>query len=123
MRLADLELSPRQATEFLSWLDARADAADRAAVKEADVARAEAYNERCSLRLAELARDTAHQSGPVVGVRDYDLARAAWAAFIDCEGWHCMFDVDEHWNPDEGDAEAWEHAYVGELEKMRQERG
>ena len=126
MVITDIDLTPRQAAEFIAWLDERADARERAALaaqqgaeRDAETA---AYNDRCTETLIELARDTARQSGPVVGVRDYDLSRAAWAAFIEHEGWHDPFDIDQYWQGDADDAETWEYTYVGELETIRSER-
>ena len=126
MKLGNLELSVAETLAFRRLIAVHITKEDRAAQAEHDRQAAETEaaitkrNNFVNENVTRCARETARRDGPT-SIPPYLQARAAWEAFTASEGWLSRYDVDDHWEPDAEDAEDWEYAYTGELDKMRRE--
>lgn len=115
-KLTDISLSDRRVAALFDLLDERADVMERREAQARETVAADAlYNERYE-KLVDIAAKTARRHVRLEGVYPDAQARLAWEAFCANEGYYSTFDVDDHFNPQQGGLEeAWILAYSAAL--------
>lgn len=128
-KLGDLRLTDLQVRGLLRLIDAQITNDEKAQAQENERIADDLFNTRYAAT-REAAKQTARQDGPT-SIPMYLQAQAAWQAFIVCEGWISPYDdlfdryyynaTDISTTEHAEFADAWETAYVMELETMKAE--
>ena len=117
MNLAEIELTPEQAREFIALLQERVEGRARLVSEREEEKIAYVLAERRYARIQELAKELATMHGRLIGIPIADQAQLTWDVFASGEGHFDRYDVDELFDPDDDEYEqGWIFAYTAALE-------